>query len=67
MAVTPTAAMTTGAALSCAGIVVAATGQATAGGVITLAGWLTFLYGIHRFGRSGPTITPRGGSSPPAP
>ena len=42
-----------GASVSIAGIVVAATGQGTAGGAITVAGWLALVYGIHRFGRAG--------------
>jgi hypothetical protein len=40
-----------GACISVAGIVVAASGQGTVGGAITLAGWLALVYGIHRFGR----------------
>jgi hypothetical protein len=46
-------AMTLGAVVSCVGILVAATGGTASGGVITLAGWLAFVYGIHRFGRAG--------------
>ena len=42
-----------GACASIAGIVVAASGQGTAGGAITLAGWLALVYAIHRFGRAG--------------
>ena len=43
-----------GACVSVIGIVVAASGQGTAGGAITVAGWLALVYGIHRFGRAGP-------------
>ena len=42
-----------GAGASIVGIVVAATGQGTYGGAITLAGWLALVYAIHRFGRAG--------------
>lgn len=42
-----------GACVSVAGIVVAASGQGTTGGAITLAGWLALVYAIHRFGRAG--------------
>ncbi len=46
-----------GACISIAGIVVAASGPShglgTAGGAITLAGWLALVYAIHRFGRAG--------------
>lgn len=45
--------MIAGAFASAAGIVVAVAGQGTAGGVLTLAGWLTLLASIHRFGRAG--------------
>jgi hypothetical protein len=44
-----------GACISIVGIVVAASGQGTAGGAITLAGWLALVYAIHRFGRAGPS------------
>lgn len=43
-----------GACVSVAGIVIAASGQGSAGGAITVAGWLTLVYAIHRFGRAGP-------------
>ena len=43
-----------GACVSVVGIVIAASGQGTAGGAVTLAGWLALVYAIHRFGRSGP-------------
>jgi hypothetical protein len=42
-----------GAIVSCAGIVIAASGHGTPGAIVTLAGWLAFVYGIHRFGRAG--------------
>ena len=41
------------ACVSVIGIIVAASGQGTAGGAITLAGWLALVYAIHRFGRAG--------------
>lgn len=43
-----------GALTSCAGIVVAAADHPTVGGVVVVAGWVTFVFGIHRFGRQGP-------------
>jgi len=42
-----------GACVSIAGIIVAASGQGTAGGAITLVGWLALIAAIHRFGRAG--------------
>ncbi len=45
--------ITFGAITSCAGIVIAAAGNPTPGGVIVLAGWLAMVAGIHRFGRAG--------------
>jgi hypothetical protein len=42
-----------GAIASIAGIVVAASGHGTAGGAITLGGWLALVYAIHQFGRAG--------------
>ena len=42
-----------GACASIIGIVVAASGQGTAGGAITLAGWIALVFAIHRFGRAG--------------
>ena len=42
-----------GAAIAAVGIALAAAGNATAGGVLTLAGWLALVGGIHRFGRAG--------------
>ena len=42
-----------GAVTSCAGIVLAASGNATLGGVVVVGGWLLLVYGIHRFGRLG--------------
>lgn len=41
------------AIVSCVGIVVAASGAGTLGGVITVAGWIAFIGAIHRLGRSG--------------
>lgn len=40
-----------GAALSALGIVLAALGHATLGGVVVLAGWLALVGAVHRFGR----------------
>jgi hypothetical protein len=45
--------VTFGAITSCVGIVIAAAGNPTSGGVIVLAGWLAMVAGIHRFGRAG--------------
>ncbi len=42
-----------GGVVSLVGIVLAAAGNNTLGGAVTLAGWLGLVYGIHRFGRSG--------------
>jgi hypothetical protein len=42
-----------GAVASCVGIVIAASGGATPGGLLVVSGWIVFLYGIHRFGRQG--------------
>ena len=42
-----------GALASIAGIVIAASGNGTAGGVVTLSGWLALVAAIHRFGRAG--------------
>jgi hypothetical protein len=41
-----------GGALSALGIVLAASGQPTFGGVVTLAGWATLVVSVHRFGRA---------------
>lgn len=49
----PIRVLVAGASASIIGIVVAATGQGTAGGAITVAGWLALVYAIHRFGRAG--------------
>jgi len=49
----PLRAMGFGAAVACAGILVGATGSGTAGAIVTLAGWLMLVWGLHRFGRSG--------------
>jgi hypothetical protein len=46
-------AMLAGAASSCVGILVAASGSGTAGGILVVLGWAVFVYGIHRFGRAG--------------
>ena len=40
-----------GAAISCAGIIVAAAGHGTTGGLITVSGWLVFIASNHRYGR----------------
>ncbi len=40
-----------GAGASALGIVLAASGSPTLGGVITLAGWLALVASVHRFGR----------------
>lgn len=40
-----------GAAISCAGIIVAAAGQGTAGGLAVVSGWLVLVASIHRYGR----------------
>jgi hypothetical protein len=53
MAMTPLRFIVAGACASILGIVVAASGEGTAGGAITLAGWLALIGGIHRFGRAG--------------
>jgi hypothetical protein len=42
-----------GACVSIIGIVIAASGQGTAGGAVTLGGWLLLIGAIHRFGRAG--------------
>ena len=42
-----------GAVASTVGIIIAASGGATPGGLLVVSGWLVFLYGIHRFGREG--------------
>ena len=49
----PIRVLVAGACVSVAGIVVAASGNGTAGGAIVLAGWLALVYAIHRFGRAG--------------
>lgn len=49
----PVRSMLAAAVASCVGIVVAASGSGTLGGVITVAGWLAFIASIHRFGRAG--------------
>lgn len=36
------------------GLVVAGTVSPTVGGVLVVAGWLTLVVGLHRFGRTGP-------------
>ena len=51
MALTPVNAIVAGACASALGIVLAAAGNPTAGGVITLVGWLSLVYAVHRFGR----------------
>jgi len=53
MALTPLRIILGGACASIVGIVIAASGSGTAGGVVTLAGWLALVGGIHRFGRAG--------------
>jgi hypothetical protein len=45
--------MLVGGVISIAGIVAAAAGAGTVGGVVTLAGWALLVYAIHRFGRAG--------------
>jgi hypothetical protein len=45
--------MMAGAAASIVGIVIAASGNGTSGGAITLGGWLLLVLAIHRFGRAG--------------
>ena len=49
----PIRVMLAGAVASIAGIVIAASGNGTAGGVVTLGGWLMLVAAIHRFGRAG--------------
>jgi hypothetical protein len=49
----PVRVMIGAAVVSCAGIVIAASGSNDAGGAITVAGWLAFVFAIHRYGRSG--------------
>ena len=51
MALTPVNAIVAGACASALGIVLAASGNPTAGGVVTLGGWLALVLGVHRFGR----------------
>jgi hypothetical protein len=53
VAVTPVRAMIVGSAATAVGIVLAASGSATAGGVLVVAGWLVLVGAIHRFGRAG--------------
>ncbi len=36
------------------GIAVAATGDPTSGGVVTVVSLVLLIYGLHRFGRTGP-------------
>ena len=43
----------TAASISAVGVAVAGTVSRVAGGVIVVAGWLAFLYGLHAFGRAG--------------
>ena len=50
----PIRVMLAGAALSIAGIVIAASGNGNVGGAVTLGGWLLLVAAIHRFGRAGP-------------
>ncbi len=45
--------ITTGAIVSCVGIVLAAAGNPNLGGATLLAGWLALVLSIHRFGRAG--------------
>ncbi|HEX4515439.1 MAG TPA: hypothetical protein VGH87_15880 [Polyangiaceae bacterium] len=47
-----------GACASVAGIVLAASGIGTGGGVVTVGGWLLLVAAIHRFGRAGPDAGP---------
>ena len=49
----PVRTMLAGAVASILGILVAASGSGTAGGAITVAGWLVLVLSIHRYGRSG--------------
>jgi hypothetical protein len=49
----PLRAMLAGAIASVTGIVIAASGSGTAGGAITLGGWLVLVVSIHRYGRTG--------------
>ena len=49
----PLRTMLAGAIASAIGIVVAASGSGTAGGAITVAGWVVLVFSIHRYGRSG--------------
>lgn len=44
-------AIAVGGGLAAAGIVLAALGHATLGGVVVLAGWLALAIGVHGFGR----------------
>jgi hypothetical protein len=43
-----------GAGAVATGLVVAGTVSPTAGGAMVVAGWLALVWGLHRFGRTGP-------------
>jgi len=43
------------AAGSAIGVAIAGSASQTVGGVLVVASWLSFLYALHAFGRSGPT------------
>ena len=42
-----------GACASCLGVLVASTRAPTAGGVVTVIGWLVLAASLHAFGRAG--------------
>jgi hypothetical protein len=42
-----------GVVVVAAGLVVAGTVSPTFGGIVVVAGWLTLVFGLHRFGRTG--------------
>jgi hypothetical protein len=41
------------AALVAVGLAIAGTASPLAGGVVVVAGWLLFVYGLHGYGRAG--------------
>ncbi|GMV12965.1 MAG: hypothetical protein HS104_08440 [Polyangiaceae bacterium] len=50
----PRSLLAIGATTVLAGIAIAATGDPTSGGVVTVLSLVLLIYALHRFGRSGP-------------
>lgn len=50
----PRSLLAIGATTALVGIAIAATGDPTSGGVVTVASLVLLIYGLHRFGRTGP-------------